>query len=327
MKDLRSALPPAAAMVSLLALAACGGAYIVNGTTTMTHATGITKAGADSALRTTNVVATPAPASADNTASAGSTVSTPSSGSTGGGINFTVVNTTGPVSTANKAGEASTVNTPAPASTVNTPAPANTGNTPAPANTGNTPAPANTGNTPGPANTVSAAAPANTVNTPGPAGAMPADPTSFCPQVAVLQQAQTVTLFLPGRSDVASQVSTAEITSVSGDCVPQKKHKTTILEVKFTNNFLADNGPANNSQPITLPWFVAITKGSQIIEKKDYQITLTFNGNMSVAAASSKPVKIELPAVPDSAGLQILTGFEMTPDQLSYAAAHPSATP
>ncbi|MBU6448991.1 MAG: hypothetical protein KGQ26_05120 [Rhodospirillales bacterium] len=291
MKDLRSALPPAAAMVSLLALAACGGAYIVNGTTTMTHATGITKAGADSALRTTNVVATPAPASADNTASAGSTVSTPSSGSTGGGINFTVVNTTGPVSTANKAGEASTVNTPAPASTVNTPAPA------------------------------------NTVNTPGPAGAMPADPTSFCPQVAVLQQAQTVTLFLPGRSDVASQVSTAEITSVSGDCVPQKKHKTTILEVKFTNNFLADNGPANNSQPITLPWFVAITKGSQIIEKKDYQITLTFNGNMSVAAASSKPVKIELPAVPDSAGLQILTGFEMTPDQLSYAAAHPSATP
>lgn len=153
------------------------------------------------------------------------------------------------------------------------------------------------------------------------------DPTSFCPQVAVLQQAQTVTLFLPGRSDVASQISTAQLSSVSGDCVYQKKHKAGVLEVRFTSNFLADNGPANNDQPITLPWFVAITRGSQIIEKQDYQVTLKFDGNMSIAAASSKPVKIELPAVPDSAGVQILTGFEMNPDQLGYAAAHPSAVP
>ncbi len=214
--------------------------------------------------------------------------------SAGGGINFSVVNTTGPVSTANKAGEAGTAGTTAPANTVNTPSPTNT---------------------------------ANTVNTPSPANAMPADPTTYCPQVAVLQQAQTVTLFLPGRSDVASQISTAQLSNVSGDCVYQKKHHEGLLEVRFTSNFLADNGPANNSQPITLPWFVAITKGSQIIEKQDYQITLKFDGNMSIAAASSKPVKIELPAVPDSAGIQILTGFEMTPEQLAYAAAHPGAAP
>ncbi|MDE2238362.1 MAG: hypothetical protein KGJ73_00345 [Rhodospirillales bacterium] len=300
MKDFRSALSPVAAMASLLTLAACGGAYIVNGTTTMTHATGNTKAGADSALRKTNVVAAPATASADNTASAGSTVSTPSSGSSGGGISFTVVNTTGPVSTANKAGAASTVSTTGEASPASAAAPANT------------------------VNTVS---PASTVSTPSPASAMPADPTTYCPQVAALQQAQTVTLFLPGRSDVASQITTAQLTSVSGDCVYRKKGKGGILKVTFTNNFLADNGPANNGQPITLPWFVAITNGDQIIEKKDYQITLKFNGNMSTAAASSKPVKIELAAVPASADVQILTGFEMTPDQLAYAAAHPNAAP
>ena len=283
MKDFRSALSPVAVMASLLALAACGqgpSAYVVNSTTTTAHAAGISKAGEASALKST--VTAPAPASADSTASAGSTIS------------FTAVNTTGPVSTANKAGEASTISRAAPANTVNTPGPTN------------------------------AVSPANTAT---PASAMPADPTSFCPQVAVLQQAQTVTLFLPGRSDVASQISTAQLSSVSGDCVYQKKHKVGLLEVRFTSNFLADNGPANNGQTITLPWFVAITKGSQIIQKQDYQVTLKFNGNMSIAAASSKPVKIELPAVPDSAGIQILTGFEMTQDQLAYAAAHPNATP
>ena len=274
-------------MASLLALAACDGSlpsvHIVNVTTTTAHAAGISKAGEASALKST--VTAPAPASADSTASTGSSIS------------FTLVNTTGPVSTANKAGEASTADTTAPANTVSTP---------------------------GPTNTVSMA---NTVSTPGPANAMPADPTTYCPQVAVLQQAQTVTLFLPGRSDVASQISTAQMTNVSGSCIYIKKHKAGLLEVQFTNNFLADNGPANNGQPITLPWFVAITDGSQIIEKKDYQITLSFNGNMSTTAASSQPVKIELAAVPSSAKLQILTGFEMTQAQLAYSAAHPNAAP
>ncbi|MGE4481540.1 hypothetical protein [Acidocella sp.] len=153
------------------------------------------------------------------------------------------------------------------------------------------------------------------------------DPLNFCPQVAVLQQAQTVTLFTPGRSDVASRLSTAQITSLSGACAFKKKDKAPLLEVKFTNNFLADNGPANNGQPVTLPWFVAITQGSHILDKKEYRITLKFNGNMSTTAATSKPVKIDLPATPDSAKLEILTGFEMTPEQLSYAAAHPNAAP
>ncbi|MDE1906910.1 MAG: hypothetical protein KGH75_10735, partial [Rhodospirillales bacterium] len=218
-----------------------------------------------------------------STVAAPAPASADNTASTGSGISFSMINNTGPVSMANKAGAPSTAGTTEAPSTVNTPSPANT---------------------------------ASTISTPSPASAMPADPTTYCPQVAVLQQAQTVTLFLPGRSDVASQISTAQLSSVSGDCVYQKKHHEGLLEVRFTSNFLADNGPANNGQPITLPWFVAITKGSQIIEKQDYQITLKFDGNMSVAAASSKPVKIELPAVPDSAGIQILTGFEMTPDQL-----------
>ncbi len=141
----------------------------------------------------------------------------------------------------------------------------------------------------------------------------------------MLQQAQTVTLFPPGRSDVASQISTAQITGISGDCAYKKEHNA--LDVSFTTNFLADNGPANEGQPITLPWFVAITKGNHIIDKHEYQITLSFNGNMSTTAETSKPVKIELPPIPSTANLEILTGFEMTPDQLSYAAAHPTAAP
>ncbi|WP_298216078.1 hypothetical protein [Acidocella sp.] len=160
-----------------------------------------------------------------------------------------------------------------------------------------------------------------------PDAAKASDPLQFCPPVAVLQQAQTVTLFLPGRSDIAAQISTAQITGISGQCTYRKKGKTPLLEVKFTASFLAANGPANHGQPVTLPWFVAITKGDQILDKKEYSIKLGFDGNMSKTAAVSKPVVIDLPPSPASARLQILAGFEMTPEQLAYAAAHPGAAP
>lgn len=146
-----------------------------------------------------------------------------------------------------------------------------------------------------------------------------------CPQVAVLQQAQTLSTFLPGRSDVAAQVTTAQLTSFTGDCVLEKSKHALLLHIK--PSFLADNGPANNGKPITLTWFAAITNGNSIVSKSNYNITLKFNGNTSTTTATGKPVKIEVPNVPDSEQLQILLGFEMTPDEQAYAAAHPNAAP
>src|SRR5271168_1035262 len=93
-------------------------------------------------------------------------------------------------------------------------------------------------------------------------------PVLSCPQVAVLQQAQSLTTFLPGRSDVASQITTAQITGVAGSCALRpKKH---LLDVQFQAGFAATNGPANDSATLNLPYFVAITQGNKIISKNDY---------------------------------------------------------
>ena len=125
--------------------------------------------------------------------------------------------------------------------------------------------------------------------------------TLQCPQVDVLQQAQTLTAFLPGRTDVAAQITTAR--------------------------FEAGNGPADNGATLALPWFVAITRGDRIISKSEYTAVLKFNGNMSTAEVISKPLKVELPYNRMVGEIQILVGFEMTPVQLAYAAAHPDAAP
>jgi hypothetical protein len=150
-------------------------------------------------------------------------------------------------------------------------------------------------------------------------------PPMFCPQVAVLQQAQTLTLFLPDRADVAARLSTAQITGVSGSCVLKpEKH---VVVVTVNTAFMADNGPANNFNPLTLSWFAAITQGANIIQKTNYVRVLSFAGNSSSVSGTAKPFKVELPNIPDSANTEILVGFVETPEQLAYAAAHPNAAP
>jgi len=150
-------------------------------------------------------------------------------------------------------------------------------------------------------------------------------PPFFCPQVAVLEQAQTLNLFLPGRADVAARLSTAQITGVSGVCKFEQGKNAVLVTVNTA--FLADNGPANNNAPLVLPWFAAITAGDNIVQKTAYTQKLAFDGNDSTASASARPVKIELPNDPDNVNTQILVGFQESPDQLAYAASHPNAAP
>ena len=151
------------------------------------------------------------------------------------------------------------------------------------------------------------------------------DQTANCPQVAVLQQAQPLTLFAPNRTDVGGQISTAQITGLNGACVVNTKTNT--MTVSLSPALLADNGPANQGAPLTLPWFVSISRGDQIIDKHVYATTLTFDGNVTQTAMAGRTVKVDLPDSPDSAGIDILVGFQETPDQLAYAAAHPNAAP
>ncbi|OYV35763.1 MAG: hypothetical protein B7Z80_17420 [Rhodospirillales bacterium 20-64-7] len=156
-------------------------------------------------------------------------------------------------------------------------------------------------------------------NTAGNGAAVP------CPHVAVLEQAQQVTEFLPGRTDVAAEITTARITGVAGACIlHQGRHE---LAVSLKAGFAASDGPADHNAPVTLPYFVAITDGDKILSKAEYKITLKFDGNASRAEATSKPVKLVMPGNSSSERLDVLVGFEMTPDQLAYSTAHPMAAP
>ena len=143
-----------------------------------------------------------------------------------------------------------------------------------------------------------------------------------CPHVEVLQQANTITEFQPGRTDVAAALTTAQITGVAGSC--QSSNKNTV-KVSFKAGFTATNGPADHGQPVTLPYFVAVTSDNRIIAKALHSITLKFADNANNANADSPTLTVDVPNDDASGTYEVLVGFQMTPDQLAYAAAHPAS--
>ncbi len=139
--------------------------------------------------------------------------------------------------------------------------------------------------------------------------------TTNCPNVAVLEQGSSLTEFLPGRQDIAAQITHA------GSCQLDKKGN--LLTVKFQAGFAATNGPANTSSTLVLPYLVSESQGDVIIGVTENSIPLKFNGNQSVAQASTKPITLHFPNSPDTAATDVLVSFHLTPDQLAYNAAHP----
>jgi hypothetical protein len=143
-----------------------------------------------------------------------------------------------------------------------------------------------------------------------------------CPNVAKLEEGSTMTEFLPGRQDVAAEITEARITGVAGSCIEERKKH--LLRVTFQTGFAATNGPANTSQTLVLPYLISISQGDTIYHVTPRSIALSFDGNASTASATSPPQTVELPNTPESASIDVLVSFHLTPDQIAYNAAHPS---
>jgi hypothetical protein len=150
--------------------------------------------------------------------------------------------------------------------------------------------------------------------------ALPPSGNTNCPNVAVLEQASSLTAFLPGRQDVAAEITQAQVTGVAGSCTLEKKSN--VLRVTFQAGFSVTNGPANTNQTLVLPYIVSQSQDDTILSMENYSIPLTFNGNASTAAATSKPITLKFPNNRETQQTEILVGFHLTQDELNYNASH-----
>lgn len=148
------------------------------------------------------------------------------------------------------------------------------------------------------------------------------NPGPICPATGVLSDAASVTKLKPGTSAAMPKpddvVFRAEMSQAKLDCSYDRAANTLTVSIKFAVR--AARGPAAAGMDPRLPFFVAIVDAdNNILAKSVFNSEPQMEGHASALyteTVSKFPVPLMMDHQPSD--YEILTGFQLTPDELAY---------
>ena len=142
----------------------------------------------------------------------------------------------------------------------------------------------------------------------------------LCPDASALVTASTATVFrTPGSTDPTDEKFTVWITGVKTGCDFDKMTHTTDSNIRIM--FRARRPPSADAASYSVPYFVAVTQGgNRILTKKLFQAQFAFApGATSVTFESDVGnTVIKMGRGLKIGSYEILTGFQLTQEQLDY---------
>jgi hypothetical protein len=142
-----------------------------------------------------------------------------------------------------------------------------------------------------------------------------------CPDQAILGDAANLTVYRPSANqgparDLTDLVASARIVQIHGSCAPgdDKNH----IAVTVSVNVELTRGPALQGNDITVPIFVAVAEGDNILDKHTYLMRAAFPSNIDRVTMTPGELDLSLPvsSAKSGAAYTLLAGFQLTPDQL-----------
>jgi hypothetical protein len=152
----------------------------------------------------------------------------------------------------------------------------------------------------------------------------PSNPSYPCPVAGVLGDAETLTDFRGGQ-DPTNLVRHATISDVSLTCGYNIKKR--IVNSKLAFTITLDKGPAEQAGSVTIPYFVAISRGGKyVLARKAFTRTLSYGDASRVSERETVP-DIHIPLAEGLQGnsYQVIVGLELTPAELGYNRARKAA--
>ena len=151
---------------------------------------------------------------------------------------------------------------------------------------------------------------------------MVVDTGPVCPVTAVLSDATTVTKLKPGSPagsrDAANVVFTAEMSQAMLDCDYDRTNNRLTVGIEFAVK--ATRGPAAQGGEPQLDFFVAIVDAdNNVLSKSVFHGQPEMRGRMSntyTQSIDNFPVPLAMDKRPYD--YEILTGFQLSPDELAY---------
>ncbi len=138
-----------------------------------------------------------------------------------------------------------------------------------------------------------------------------------CPQTGILRDGADLTSFRADGTDLTDMVTDGRITGLSGKCsLDDLTHLRTVLSV----NLDLTRGPAAQGRDAAVTYFVSVSKGDTILDKRDYTVGASFPRNSDHLRLTGDQIDLVLPVDDKTKGgaYQVLVGFQLTPEQLAF---------
>lgn len=136
-----------------------------------------------------------------------------------------------------------------------------------------------------------------------------------CPQAAILRDAADLSRYAGGGRDLTDLVLDGRVTGLNGSCTRGDGDT-----VKTTMNVGIEltRGPAARSRATDVSYFVAVTEGERILEKKVFTLRAEFPANTDRLRLTGDDVELLLPtpAGKSAAAYKVLVGFQLQPAEL-----------
>ena len=78
-------------------------------------------------------------------------------------------------------------------------------------------------------------------------------------------------------------------------------------------------GPAAGDEPIAVPFFVAVSRDGQILDKQTFRVIPSFDANSTTARVTSDEIDLNLPIDRQTLGsaYDVAVGFQLSPEELA----------
>ena len=122
--------------------------------------------------------------------------------------------------------------------------------------------------------------------------------------------------------DLTDLIVSARIVQIHGSCQPGAKNR---LAVAVSVNVEMTRGPALPGNGVTVPIFVAVAQGDNILDKHTYLMHATFPSNVDRVTLTPGELDLSLPITSSRTGAAytLLAGFQLTPEQLQQGQQRP----
>lgn len=140
------------------------------------------------------------------------------------------------------------------------------------------------------------------------------DEARSCPSISVPADTAELTQRIPGSTDSNAVIARLRVADWAGECTYETEEGATTVTVDLNVSFAALRGPAHGGQPVSAPFFVAVTDGSRtILQKQVFTTTVELDASLG-AGQTIEPMRqiIPLPNAAAGGSYGIFVGFQTT---------------